>query len=402
MRHDYVTSMSGVRHWFDWLPAPVASILLLAIAAAVALLFSRLITDAIPRLPGLKRLPIIPTLIVRLRSAIRMLLMLLAAGAALPAAAVGLSSETLYMLGKVFAFLFILILGFGVIRALRIATDSYLTRIARRDPGDDITVRSHQTQIRVLRRLVEITLGVITVASALMVFDTVQRFGLSLFASAGAASLVVGLSARPALSNLIAGIQIAITQPIRMEDMLILNGDWAWVEEINATYVVLRTWDKRRYIVPIAYFLENPFQNWTHSSPALIGSIFLWLDYRTPMDRIRQFLEEEIVHCPDWDKDRANLACQVADSNAQVISIRIVAGAAGAGQMWNLCCDMRERILRRLREELPECIPRGRTALVGDGAGDDAWPEALVAPRIARPDQGPYTGPNLQAAPARA
>ncbi|GEN13789.1 hypothetical protein NCH01_02200 [Neoasaia chiangmaiensis] len=390
--------MSGVRHWFDWLPAPIASILLLVIAATIALVFSRLITDAIPRLPGLRRVPVVRMVIGQLRSYIRFLLMLLAASAALPAA-IGLSSETLHMLGKIFAFLFILILGFGIIRAFRIATDSYLTRITLKDSSDDISVRSHQTQIRVLRRLIEITFGVITVASALMVFDAVQRYGVSLFASAGAASLVVGLSARPALSNLIAGVQIAITQPIRMEDMLILNGDWAWVEEINATYVVLRTWDKRRYIVPISYFLENPFQNWTHSSPALIGSVFLWLDYRTPMDRIRQFLEEEIVHCPDWDQDRANLACQMADSNAQVISIRIIAGAAGAGQMWNLCCDMRERILKRIRDEIPECIPRSRTALVGDGAGDDAWPEALVSPRINRPDQGPYTGPNLQMPP---
>ncbi|GBQ71576.1 hypothetical protein AA103196_2813 [Ameyamaea chiangmaiensis NBRC 103196] len=395
MRSGYVESMYGVRHWFDWLPAPLASVMLLAFVAVVAMLFTRLITGLIPRLPGLGRLPIVPTLVRELRLPIRILLMLMAASAALPAAR-GLSSDTLGTLGKIFACLIILTFGFGVIRTFRLATDGYLNRITHRETADDIAVRAHQTQIRVLRRLIEITVGVVTVAIALMVFPAVQKFGFSLFASAGAASLVVGLSARPALSNLIAGIQIAITQPIRMEDMLILNGDWAYVEEINATYVVLRTWDKRRYIVPIAYFLENPFQNWTHSSPSLIASVFLWLDYRTPMDRIRQFLDEEIVHCPDWDQDRANLACQIADSNAEVISIRIIAGAAGANQMWNVSCDIRERILRRIRDEIPECIPRRRTALVGDGSGDDAWPEALVSPRINRPDRGPYTGPDLR------
>lgn len=387
MKHDYVDSLSALRGWFVWMPAPVASLLVLVIAALIALAFSRLITDAIPRLPGLNRIPTVSLVVSRLRPWIRLLLMIIAASAALPAAAVGLSPGMYHAIGKLFGVAFILTVGFGLIRAFRIATDSYLQRMSRRDNVDDITVRSHQTQIRVLRRLIEITVGVITVGAALMTFDTVEKYGVSLFASAGAASLVVGLSARPALTNLLAGIQIAITQPIRMEDMLIINGDWAYVEEINATYVVLRTWDKRRYIVPISYFLENPFQNWTHSSPALIGSVFLWLDYQTPMDRLRAILDEEIKHCPDWDGE--TLGCQVADSNAQVISIRIIAGAAGANPMWNVCCDIRERLLTRLRAEYPECLPRGRTALVPGAPGDSVWPDELISPPVQRPGRGP-------------
>lgn len=395
MKDHYLQSLSDVRHWFNWLPAPVASTLLLCFAASLAFLFIRVIMQGLPRLPGIRRIPGVHTVTSQLGTYIRFLLMLIFAGAALPAAT-GLSSETTHLLAKLFLFLFIVILGFGIIRAFRLATDAYLLHISQRSQIDDIAARSHQTQIKVLRRLIEIVFGVITVGAALMVFDAVQRYGVSLFASAGAASLVVGLSARPALTNLLAGIQIAVTQPIRMEDMLILNGDWAWVEEINATYVVLRTWDKRRYIVPISYFLENPFQNWTHSSPALTGSVFLWLDYRTPMDRIRTILNEEITHCTQWDGDRKGVACQVADSNAEVMSVRIIAGAADAGSMWDLCCALRERMLHRIHQDMPEAFPRRRTTMVGDGPDGAAWPDSLLSPPVNRPDSGAYAGPNLQ------
>lgn len=399
IKQDYVHSMSKLLAWFDWLPPPLASSMLLVVAALIALLFSRLIREALPRLPGLRRVAFIHETIGRSQNHVRLLLMIVAAGAALPATT-GFSPDTIQFLAHFFAFMFIVTIGFGLIRAFRFGTDKYLERIANHRHVDDITVRSHQTQIRVLRRLIEITCGVITIGAALMVFESVRQYGVSLFASAGAASLVVGLSARPALSNLIAGIQIAITQPIRMEDMLILNGDWAYVEEINATYVVLRTWDRRRYIVPIAYFLENPFQNWTHSSSSLIGSLFLWLDYQTPVDEIRRIFVEELAHCPDWDHDMSAVGCQVADSNAQVISLRLIAGAKDANGMWNLCCDLRERILKRVREDLPQSLPRGRTAIVSGSADELAWPDSLLSPAVNHPaSSSHYNGPDIRRTP---
>ncbi|MCP1273091.1 mechanosensitive ion channel family protein [Gluconobacter albidus] len=401
IENSYVRSIRRIGHLLDWLPSPLGSILVLVFAAGIALLSSRIITDALPRLPGLRRIQFIHAIIARLRAPIRNFLMIIAASAALQAT-VGFTDATTSFLEQVFICLFILNLGFGIIRTFRLLTDQYLTRISAREHADDITVRSHQTQIRVLRRLIEISFGVLTVASSLMVFHSVQKFGVSLFASAGAASLIVGLSARPALTNLIAGIQIAVTQPIRMEDMLILNGDWAWVEEINATYVVLRTWDRRRYIVPISYFLENPFQNWTHSSPSLIASLFLWLDYQTPVDRLREMYFEELAKCPDWDQDKTSIGCQIADSNAQVMSIRLIAGAPDANSMWDLACDIRERMLRRLRLEMPECLPRGRTAIVPGAPEQNAWPDALVAPPVNRPQDGPYRGPDMPASPPAA
>ena len=401
IEHSYVNSMSRVGNLLSWLPAPLGSILLLLLAAGIALLFSRVITDALPRLPGLRRIQFIHAIIARLRTIIRNFLIIIAVSAALQATT-GFTDATTAFLEQAFLCLFILNLGFGIIRTFRLLTDQYLNRITAKEHTDDITARSHQTQIRVLRRLTEISFGVLTVASSLMVFHSVQKFGVSLFASAGAASLIVGLSARPALTNLLAGIQIAVTQPIRMEDMLILNGDWAWVEEINATYVVLRTWDRRRYIVPISYFLENPFQNWTHSSPSLICSLFLWLDYQTPVERLREIYFEELAKCPDWDLDKTSIGCQIADTNAQVISIRLIAGAADANGMWNLGCDIRERMLRRLRTEMPECLPRGRTAIVSGTPDQNPWPDNLVSPTVNRPQDGPYRGPDMPASPPAA
>ncbi|GBR05659.1 mechanosensitive ion channel protein MscS [Acetobacter oeni] len=399
-QHWYTTLVSELRVTVDWLPPPIASVLLLCLVAFIAMMFGRVITSAIPRLPGLRRITVIHDIADNLRNYVRGLLMIIAASAALPATE-GFSPTTDYVLGKTFACLFIMTLGFGIIRAFRLGTNRYLERITRRESVDDIVVRSHQTQIRVLRRLIEITFGVVVVAAALMVFPAVRQYGISLFASAGAASLVIGLSARSVFSNLIAGIQIAMTQPIRMEDMLILNGDWAWVEEINATYVVLRTWDRRRYIVPISYFLENPFQNWTHSSPSLIGTVFLWLDYQTPVSRVREIFYEELAKCPDWDKDRSQTGCQVSDSSTNSITLRLIAAAADANGMWNLCCDIRERILERLRHEMPETLPRGRTAIVPGTPDESAWPASLISPPVNRPDQGAYKGPDISGKPSQ-
>jgi small-conductance mechanosensitive channel len=392
-------------HWFKmvlieihstvaWLPPSVTSLIMLCLVAFVATMFGRAITSILPTLPGLRRIPVIKHVVAQLQNYVRVLLMIVSASAVLPAMQ-GFSTDTKEFLAKSFACLFIMTLGFGVIRAFHLGTSKYLERMTRLKGNDDILVRSHQTQIRVLQRLVEFTFGVICIAAALMVFPAVRQYGVSLFASAGAASLVIGLSARTVFSNLIAGIQIAMTQPIRMEDMLILNGDWAWVEEISATYVVLRTWDRRRYIVPISYFLENPFQNWTHSAPSLIGTVMLYVDYQTDVAAVRKIFFEELEKCPDWDKDQSQVGCQVTDSNASTVTIRLVAAADDANRMWNMCCMLREQMLARLRQEMPESLPRGRTAIVAPEPGSSPWPDHLVSPPISRPESGAWTGPDL-------
>ncbi|MXV45071.1 mechanosensitive ion channel [Saccharibacter sp. 17.LH.SD] len=385
MTQNYATDqVSKLTGHLAWLPAPVSSTIIMVLAAWIAQLFSKFIINTLPKLPVLNRLRWINAIVKRLRFNIRSFLMIIAALAVLPGTS--FSYDTKQFLFHLFICLFIINTGFSIILIFQVVTDKYLSRIDSKENVDDITARSHKTQIRILRRLLEISFGVLTVASALMTFDAVQKFGVSLFASAGAASLIVGLSARPALTNLISGIQIAITQPIRMEDMIILYGDWAYVEEINATYVVLRTWDRRRYIVPISYFLETPFQNWTHSSPSLLGTVFLKLDYRAPVKKIRAMFMEEIAKCPDWDQQKSSLSFQVTDSGADGIAVRIVAGAANSDRMWDMCCDVRERMLGRIQEEIPEALPRGRTALVEDAPSKGILPKDLFGPQGKSPD----------------
>jgi len=387
LRQDYLHFLAKVRGWIDWMPPEVASSLILVAAACVALFFSGVITNTIVHLPGSQRgMAVVRRIVTQLRRPIRILLMLIASSAALPAAT-GLSAHTISLLARLMLVVFILVVGFGLIRTFRVFTEIYLERLAGKHTSNTIVTRSHQTQIRILRRAIEILVGIITVASALMTFSAVRQFGVSLFASAGAASLVVGLSARPLLTNLVAGIQIAITQPIRMEDLIIINGDWCWVEEINATYVVLRVWDMRRHIVPISYFLENQFENWTHNSEAITGVIFLHLDYQTDMQKVRDMLDEVIRTCPQWDQ--RVLGCQMADSDHTTISIRIIAGAADALQSWDLCCAIREKMIARLRVEYPESMPRARMAMTPATPDGRTWPgDEIISPPVRRPPPG--------------
>jgi small-conductance mechanosensitive channel len=175
--------------------------------------------------------------------------------------------------------------------ALHIAADIYLRRY-RLDVDDNLLARKHNTQVRVLLHALDGLLVLLTIGAALMSFPAVRQYGVSLFASAGVAGIVAGLAARPVLSNLIAGVQLAMTQPIRLEDAVIVENEWGNIEEITSTYVVVRLWDWRRMILPLTYFIEKPFQNWTRDGSALIGTAMIYVDYRAPVGAIREKLNE--------------------------------------------------------------------------------------------------------------
>jgi small-conductance mechanosensitive channel len=390
VKNAFIDLLTDIRKLFGWLPGTVASVLVLGAAALMAEICSRVVTKLILRIPGQKRGAFVRSFTLAMQRPARVMLAIVFVGTALPAA--GLTYESMHLVGHGLLVLFILMLGYAAIVAMRVLSDAYLLRINGKDDRDDILSRAHMTQVRVLRRLADILVGLLTIGSALMTFESVREYGLSLFASAGAASVVAGLAARPLLTNLIAGMQIAMTQPIRMEDLIIINGDWAWVEEITATYVVLRVWDWRRHIVPISWFLENPFQNWTHNSAALIGVVFLYVDFHAPMDRIRGRLHDIVRASPLWDGKVFEV--QVSDCNAQVMTIRIIASARTAMQSWDLRCEIREKIIVFLRDECPEALPRERLAHVSSLVGQDVlgFPGA-IAPPIDRPPPGAYTGP---------
>ncbi|MGY4506033.1 small-conductance mechanosensitive channel [Bradyrhizobium sp. GM24.11] len=238
-----------------------------------------------------------------------------------------------------------------------------------RDVTENFVARKHVTQVRVFKRVTDIIIVIITVSTALMTFDSVRQYGVSLFASAGAAGIIVGLAARPLLSNLIAGLQIAITQPIRIEDAVIIENEWGWVEDIAATYVVIRLWDWRRMVVPLSYFIERPFQNWTRDTASLIGVIALHVDYRADVPRIRRWLEGAVKESKLWDGAVVNL--QVIDADSRTIELRALVSARNAPQSWDLRCEMREKLIAFIRDEMPEALPRERAILIPQGGGGD-------------------------------
>ena len=201
---------------------------------------------------------------------------------------------------------------------LQIGASLYLLRF-RMDVDDNLLARKHITQVRVLVRAFDTVILLLTLGFALMTFDSVRQFGVSLFASAGVAGVVFGLAAQPVLSNLIAGVQLAVTQPIRLEDAVTVQNEYGWIEEINATYVVIRLWDLRRLIVPLNYFIQQPFYNWTRQAAANIGSVVLYLDYTAPIDRIREKTAEFVTQSKI---DGKVVNVQVTNTSAQAIEVR--------------------------------------------------------------------------------
>jgi small-conductance mechanosensitive channel len=194
----------------------------------------------------------------------------------------------------------------------------------------------------------------------LMVFDSVRHFGTALIASAGLAGIIVGFAAQKSIATLLAGFQIAFTQPIRIDDVVIVESEWGQIEEITLTYVVVRLWDLRRLVLPITYFIEKPFQNWTRTSSDLIGSVFLYVDYHVPLAPLRQELQRILDQHPLWD--RKVVVLQVTDTKQHTVELRALVSAKDAGTAWDLRCDVREQLITYLQREHPESLPRLRVS----------------------------------------
>lgn len=251
----------------------------------------------------------------------------------------------------------IVLIGWSVLLLTNLYTERSVLRY-RFDTEDNLAARKYVTQVRVLRRVIDILVVILTAGAVLLTFEGVRQYGVSLFASAGAAGLVLGLAARPVLANLIAGIQIALTQPIRLEDVVIVEGEWGWVEEISATYVIIRIWDWRRMVVPLSYFIEKPFQNWTRDSASIIGAVTWHLDYTVPVDKVRGKLEELVKASRYWDGNVVNL--QVTEADAQNLTLRGLMSARTSPLAWDLRCEIREKLVDWLQAEYPHALPRTR------------------------------------------
>jgi small-conductance mechanosensitive channel len=336
-------AMTPIGSTFSWIPPWVVGAVIMIVSAAAVLAIYRWFTRRLIRLAG-RFSPFLERLLARGQRPASLMVVIVALGATLPAA--HFPAWVTVAIGRVLLMLFVLALGWAAALALDISAEIYLRRF-HTDVEDNLLARKHVTQTRILQRVAKTLLATITVAAALMTFSEVRQYGVSLLASAGAAGVVVGLAARPVLGNLLAGIQIAITQPIRVEDHVVVQGEAGWIETITSTYVVVRLWDLRRMIVPLSYFIENPFQNWTYESAEQIGSVVVRIDYTVPVDRVRKKLEEILQQSPLWDGQVAKL--QVTDLPDDKIELRALVSARSPSQTWDLRCEVREKLIAFLQ-----------------------------------------------------
>ena len=362
----------------DWL-APLASALGAALVGLIAYAILRPVARRISR-----HAPVANAVNRQLDRPLRFLLPLVAVQVALEGA-----PDTLPHVDGVRQLVTVLLIAAftgAAIAAVRGVADAVAV-LHPQDVADNLEARRVLTQTRVLAR---IAIGIAIFAGLafmLMTFPRARQFGASLLASAGLSALVIGLAAKSVFGNLLAGLQIALSQPIRIDDVLIVQGEWGRVEEITSTYVVLKIWDERRLVIPLQWFIDNPFQNWTRTSSQIIGSVFFWVDYTTDLAPLRA----EATRLAQGSKDFDGRVCllQVVDTSERAMQLRLIVSSPSAGQNWDLRCLLREGLIALMQREHPGALPRLRAEMreAADGHGDRGDLDARLAGR--RTDTGP-------------
>lgn len=344
-------------NWSQLLALTELRVLFLAGCAVLVLaVVAQLLCKLMTRLTS--RLPFVSQIVINLRAPFMLFLPLLGLQAVWAAA----PADTLFIDGiQHFNGLAII----GVVTWMGIRAVQALQQVIElhnpTDVIDNLQARRIQTQTQLLVRTLSFFVLLFGLSTMLMTFPAVRQIGTGLMASAGVAGLAVGFAAKPVLGNIIAGLQIAVTQPIRLDDVVIVENEWGRIEEITGTYVVVRIWDERRLIVPLQYFIEQPFQNWTRKTSTIIGSVFFWVDYSMPLQPLRDELDRLLQAVPKlWD-GRVKVL-QVTDTTDRVIQLRALASAYDASSAWDLRCYLREHLIGFVQREYPGSLPRLRIA----------------------------------------
>jgi small-conductance mechanosensitive channel len=285
-----------------------------------------------------------------------------------------LPEEWAWVTQKGFGVLFIVALSFLIVRGVNAVQLALMSR-HRMDAEDNLSARRIYTQVSVIRKIIVTTVVIIATGSILMLFDPVRQFGTSILASAGIAGIVLGFAAQKTLGNVLAGIQIALSQPLLIDDIVVVEGEFGQIEEITLTYVTVRTWDLRRIVLPITYFIEKPFQNWSRVSTELLGTVILYLDYQAPLAELRKELKSLVQKNPNWDGKVCGL--QVTDTTQSAIVVRALVSSTNPGKLGDLRCEVREGLIEFLRREHPESLPKVRNV---DLSEDEEIPRKNASP----------------------
>jgi small-conductance mechanosensitive channel len=346
---------------FGALP-PIARIaLVLAAAALVGTLAYALVFRGAARLG--RRAPALlvfdGALLRRTRRPARLLFPLLGVRWALPLLE-GLVPRRTLAFAEDLLYLLLIVAVARVLIALTGVLDDVTARRLEAAGTDNVRARAVRTQVGLLRRVLVIAIGVVAFGAVLERFERFEGIGTGIVASAGVIGIVISIAAQRPLGNLVAGVQLALTQPIRVGDSVVVENEWGTVEEITLTYVVVRIWDARRLVLPISHFFERPFQNWTRSSAQIVGTVFLYVDYAAPVAAIRAECERIVRESAHWDGQV--FALQVTDATERTLQLRAIMSAPDAPRAWDLRCEVRERLVDFLRREYPGALPRVRVA----------------------------------------
>jgi small-conductance mechanosensitive channel len=261
------------------------------------------------------------------------------------------------VLVKVTAVGTVVAVAWTIIASIGLYTD-LMKRRYNLEAEDNLRARQVETRINILARSAVIVVVILAFALAAMAFPSVRALGTTLLASAGVAGIVIGIAARPLFENLIAGVQLALSQPIRIDDVVIVEGEYGHVEQIASTFVVVRIWDQRRMVLPLTYFIEKPFQNWTRTGSALLGTVMLYVDFSVPVDVLRAYLPKVLEGDKKWDG--AVQALQVTDAKESTIELRILVSARNSSDLFDLRCNVREAMVKFLQQNHPTALPTNR------------------------------------------
>ena len=278
-----------------------------------------------------------------------------------------LSEEYLLVTKQGLGLFFIGLISFLLVKATYVL-DEYVIGRFDIDQKDNLRARKIRTQLNVLKRIVIIVVCILALGTMLMTFEKVRQLGTTILASAGIIGIVVGMAAQRTIGTFIAGLQIAFTQPIRIDDVVIVENEWGRIEEITLTYVVVKIWDLRRLVVPITYFIEKPFQNWTRTSADILGTVYVYVDYTVPVDAIRNQLQHLLEISQHWDHKVCVL--QVTSTSEKAIELRALMSASDASMAWTLRCEIREGILAFIKKNYPHALPKSRVELSNQTPAD--------------------------------
>ncbi|MBL3654671.1 mechanosensitive ion channel family protein [Fulvivirga sediminis] len=278
-----------------------------------------------------------------------------------------LDPEYVIIAKKILEVIIIISIAIILIRLIGVIEDVLFAKYDM-SQADNLKARKARTQIIYVKKMAMVVVAVIAVAIILLSFDSVRKYGATILTGAGVAGIIIGFALQKTLANLFAGIQIAFTQPIKIDDAVVLENEWGWIEEINLTYVVVRIWDMRRLVLPITYFTETPFQNWTRTTAQILGTVFLYVDYTLPLDPLRQHFEKVLSETDLWDKDAK--AFQITDTSERTMTVRLLMTAKNSPTAFDLRCHVREHMIDFIQKNYPQCLPQTRAVLAGDNIED--------------------------------